>query len=730
MISSDDPIKKYEPLWGNWQVIGLIGEGSYGRVYRVARKDGGSYESAVKLISIPRSEADIHDARQMGVSQNSLYSYFADTASRIVKEISIMHALKGEANIVSYEDHQIFHEEGTLRWDILIRMELLVPLEVYVANNNFSSDEIRRLGVEICSALEACSVYGIIHRDIKEANIFLNSRGTFKLGDFGIAREVSGAGSMSMSMRGTPAYIAPEVYNGSKYDARADIYSLGILMYKLLNGGRYPFLPPAPAPITLDDTENAFARRIKGEIPPQPLHGDSALRSAVIRAISFDPHARFQSAADFKIALLCASSAPPKKAEYKKPVTKVAPLSTETLPIIHPIKSQETVYKPYAGHAAAQLADKQQPKRTHTPIYIAVASLLIIAIALAIVLIQPGASMPSINMDMPSQAASLPSANVPVTSEVLTAAPDAIVEWTDPVMGQLLCGVLGKREADVCYGDLAGLDELYLSGDRATLSRDEFETWRRDYGGGSIQSFEDLQYCVNLTTLFIYDQNHNGFEPLANLTKLQDLALVSCNRTDMHSFDVSPLAGLTQLTKLDISDDFVQNINSLNTLVNLKCLDIYGLFAVEDISIISQMTQLETLNAGHTGVREIPDLSKLSNLTYLNIQDSKVEDIGGLKGNASLQEINLSDNYITYLWGLEDLPALQELSLSGNKINDITELAALDSVNWLVIDHNFITDVSPLLDMDSLEYLWVDYNSSAETTISTLRDEGVEVYTN
>ena len=115
--------------------------------------------------------------------------------------------------------------------------------------------------------------------------------------------------------------------------------------------------------------------------------------------------------------------------------------------------------------------------------------------------------------------------------------------------------------------------------------------------------------------------------------------------------------------------------------------------------------------------------ASVSVITSYSIHYTKLYD-------ASLQEINLSDNYITYLWGLEDLPALQELSLSGNKINDITELAALDSVNWLVIDHNFITDVSPLLDMDSLEYLWVDYNSSAETTISTLRDEGVEVYTN
>ncbi len=719
MISSDDPIKKYEPLWGNWQIIGLLGEGSYGRVYRVARKDGGGlYESAVKLISIPRSESDIHNARQMGVSQDSLHSYFADTASRLVKEISIMHALKGETNIVSYEDHQIFHEEGTLQWDILIRMELLVPLEVYAANNHFSSDEIRRLGIEICSALEACSVYGIIHRDIKEANIFLNSRGTFKLGDFGIAREVSGAGSMSMSMRGTPAYIAPEVYNGSKYDARADIYSLGILMYKLLNGGRYPFLPPAPAPITLDDTENAFARRIKGEIPQQPLHGDSALRSAVIRAISFDPHARFQSAADFKTALLCASSAPLKKAEYKRPVAKVAPLSTETLPVIHPIKSHETVYKPYAGQAAAQLEAKQQPKRTRTAIYIAAASLLVAVIVMAIVLIQPGASMPSVNTDMP------------VTSEVAKVDPNSVVEWEDPVMGQLLCGVLGKSEADVCYGDLAGLEELYISNDRATLSADEFEAWRRDYDAGSIQSFEDLQYCTNLKTLRIYDQQQTGLEPLANLTMLNDLSLVNCNRPDMYSFDTSALSGLTQLTQLDISDNFVDDISSLEPLVNLTSLDIYGLFSVEDISVVSEMTQLESLNAGHTGVREIPDLSRLTHLTWLHIKGSKVEDISGLEGVTSLQELDLSDNHITYLWGIENLPQLNELDISGNKINDIRELAALDSVTCLDIDHNFVNDVSPLLDMDSLKYLWLDYDSSADATISTLRDKGVEVYTN
>ena len=229
--------------------------------------------------------------------------YFEEMARQIIREIEIMYSLRGEENIVGYEDHMVLHEPNSLRWEIFIRMELLVPLGTYIRNNAITPEDVRRLGIEICNALEACDSYSIIHRDIKEDNVFLNGRGKFKLGDFGVARETAREG-LIMSMRGTRAYIAPEVYGGKNYDKTVDYYSLGILLYKLLNRGRYPFLPPAPERFTADDTETAFLRRINGEKFPPPVDGDEALKDAVMMACEFDPSERFENAAAMRNALM------------------------------------------------------------------------------------------------------------------------------------------------------------------------------------------------------------------------------------------------------------------------------------------------------------------------------------------------------------------------------------------------------------------------------------------
>ncbi len=304
MVDQYDPIKRFEPLWGGWYADELIGEGGYGRVYRmVHNSSAGAFYSACKYISIPKNEYEIANARAMGMDDEALYEYFEEMARQIIREIEIMYSLRGEENIVGYEDHMVLHEPNSLRWEIFIRMELLVPLGTYIRNNAITPEDVRRLGIEICNALEACDSYSIIHRDIKEDNVFLNGRGKFKLGDFGVARETAREG-LIMSMRGTRAYIAPEVYGGKNYDKTVDYYSLGILLYKLLNRGRYPFLPPAPERFTADDTETAFLRRINGEKFPPPVDGDEALKDAVMMACEFDPSERFENAAAMRNALM------------------------------------------------------------------------------------------------------------------------------------------------------------------------------------------------------------------------------------------------------------------------------------------------------------------------------------------------------------------------------------------------------------------------------------------
>ena len=118
-------------------------------------------------------------------------------------------------------------------WDILIQMELLTPLNQYIRDHVVTRQDVIRLGIDLCKALELCQKYNIIHRDVKPENIFISETGDFKLGDFGIARTVEKTTS-GLSKKGTYTYMAPEVYKGEAYGTTVDIYSLGIVLYRLL----------------------------------------------------------------------------------------------------------------------------------------------------------------------------------------------------------------------------------------------------------------------------------------------------------------------------------------------------------------------------------------------------------------------------------------------------------------------------------------------------------------
>lgn len=304
MLEKSDPIREFEPLWDGWKIDSFIGEGSYGRVYKAIKQTRERrYINAVKHIRVPKTQTELIEARQLGLDDASLYSYYEDMSSLILKEVDIMFLLKGEPNIVGYRDYLVVHEKGIPQWDIFIRMEYLETLTAYMERTALSEAKIVLLGTELCDALSACKRHNILHRDVKESNILVDKNGTFKLGDFGIAREASER-SRSMSMRGTPAYIAPEIALGKRYGSTVDIYSLGILLYKLLNYGRYPFMPPAPQTIRFEDTDKSLERRLSGEQLPRPAIGSEHLQAAVLKACSYQPSERFQTPEEFKAALL------------------------------------------------------------------------------------------------------------------------------------------------------------------------------------------------------------------------------------------------------------------------------------------------------------------------------------------------------------------------------------------------------------------------------------------
>ena len=285
--------------WPGWENVDLLGEGSFGKVYRIRREEYGVVnEAALKVITIPGSSADLAAAREEGMDDASVTNYFKSFVEDLAAEFALMSSLKGNSNIVSYEDHMVVPREGEVGWDILIRMELLTPLQAAVAERPLTERDVAVLGVDLCRALTLCRKRGILHRDIKPENIFLSRDGNYKLGDFGVARVAEKTVS-AMSRKGTYSYMAPEVYKGEKYGFGADIYSLGIVLYRYLNNNRLPFLPPYPEPIQYSDRENALARRIGGEELPPPVGGSGALQKAVLKACAYRAEDRYDSAESF-----------------------------------------------------------------------------------------------------------------------------------------------------------------------------------------------------------------------------------------------------------------------------------------------------------------------------------------------------------------------------------------------------------------------------------------------
>lgn len=290
-------------VFQGWEIEKYIGGGAFGKVYRIVREDfGHTYEAAMKVIEIPQNPTEVIALRNDGMTEENVTEYFYGMVEEIVEEFVLMSKLKGNSNIVSYEDHAVIKKKDSFGWVIYIRMELLTPLFSYIKENNLTIKDVIQLGIDMCHALEVCQKFNIIHRDIKPENIFVSKTGDFKLGDFGIARELEKTSS-ELSKKGTKSYMAPEVFKGLSYNSNVDVYSLGIVLYRFLNNNRLPFMPPVPKPIRYSDKERADALRMSGQPMPKPAQANGRLAEIILKACAYMPKERYESAHAMRMAL-------------------------------------------------------------------------------------------------------------------------------------------------------------------------------------------------------------------------------------------------------------------------------------------------------------------------------------------------------------------------------------------------------------------------------------------
>ena len=279
-----------DKVWPGWNPVRLIGEGSFGTVYEIRKVNGNMVDfAALKVISIPKEGAAI----PMGKDKQTLYTYYESIADEMVQEYEIMSKLKqaGCMNVVDCDTYVKVPNNNGLGLKLFIQMELLTDLNTYTQKNGFSRQNIIQLGIDICKALESCQNAHVIHRDIKPPNLFFSAEGVFKLGDFGVAKRLEETGYAG-SKQGTILYMAPEVYANQPYDIRADIYSLGLVMYQLLNKGELPF---DTGIFSNHEQGESFRKRMRGDKVPMPGDEESELGKIICKACEHNYRDRYNT---------------------------------------------------------------------------------------------------------------------------------------------------------------------------------------------------------------------------------------------------------------------------------------------------------------------------------------------------------------------------------------------------------------------------------------------------
>lgn len=258
---------------GDYEILGELGSGGMGRVYRVKNVLSDRIEAMKVLLP------DLVGRQEL--------------AARFVREIKVLACL----------DHPNIAQ---LRTAITVENQLVMIMELVEGSSLAERVERGPIAVgdalnyidQVLNALSYAHQRGVIHRDIKPANMMLTPQGVVKLMDFGIARSSEGGGlTMTGTTLGSLSYMSPEQTTGQGVDARSDLYSVGVSLYEMVTGQR-PFQGESDFAIMTAQVKEAPRPPI--ELQPQL---PAAFNEIILMAMAKDPAYRFQTADAFRNAL-------------------------------------------------------------------------------------------------------------------------------------------------------------------------------------------------------------------------------------------------------------------------------------------------------------------------------------------------------------------------------------------------------------------------------------------
>jgi len=294
---------------GRYQLKQVLGRGAMGVVYE-GLDPSLNRRVAVKTI-LKNAAIDAETAR----GYSAQFAREAQAAGRL-----------NHPNIVQVHD---FAEEGDVAYLVMEYIQGRELRSYFEAKEKFDVAETVRIMGELLDALQFAHEAGVIHRDVKPANVMLDAQRRVKLADFGVARIQDSERSAAGTMVGTPAFMSPEQIQGLKIDRRTDIFSAGTILYQLLTGDQ-PFIGQGAWTV---------AKKIMEDRPPQPsslVQSVSPAFDAIVdKALAKKAADRYASAKEFAAALRATvapaqMSLPPATPAIAAPKSKAAPQASET----------------------------------------------------------------------------------------------------------------------------------------------------------------------------------------------------------------------------------------------------------------------------------------------------------------------------------------------------------------------------------------------------------------
>lgn len=302
----------------------------------------------------------------------------------------------------------------------------------------------------------------------------------------------------------------------------------------------------------------------------------------------------------------------------------------------------------------------------------------------------------------------------------VTISAPSYITFPDPGLEAVIREAIGKPFGNISRFDLEELTAIAAS----------------SIGIGSLNG---LEYCTNLTELYIPDNIIVDISALKSLNRLTSVTLSSNQISDISALsdltslsylhlgqnriaDVSPLSSLANLTKLYLSNNRISSIPSLSNLASLSNLSLSS-NKLEDISTLSNLRNLKALWLYNNQIEDISPLSSLTSLAALDLRQNQINDVSPLSGLAALTNLMLNANKITDISPFSDFPNIEQLSLNENQITDISAIADMTTLRRVSLDSNEITDLSAVSELYNLSELSLQDNQI--TDISPLIDSGL-----